>query len=299
MRLLSCALAGLAFPLTFAAPALAEPVPADCAALVALVQDFSGYAVQANPAGAVDGWCVLDGAQLIAARADQPDLKVDALRIKGTAEGANVSAVEMQAKGLRLVQGLGAKQLDERLQAMFRLQSAELQLRAGLNPEAGRLEIRGFALVLSGGTEVTLDADLAGASLSPLGVAAGRLTGLELHWKADGRLMRGLMEAVGVGMDDGLTGAGAIKAARAGLTGVIDALPGSLVSDDSRNELSGMAESLPEARGILRLSFQSDEGIGAADLLVAGLGTSLLDKTLASLFAGSSLQVDWDTGLQP
>ncbi len=284
--------------LALAAPALSEPVPADCAALVALVRDFTGYEVTAPPAGAVEGWCVLDGARLVSGRADQPDLKVDGLRLKGEAEGAVVTSVEVEATGLRLVQGLGAKQLDERLQAMLRLQGGDLRFAAGLNPEAGRLEVRGFALVLSGGTEISLSADLAGAGLSPLGVAAGRLTGLELQWNADGRLMRGVMEAAGVGIDGSLAGAEAITAARDGLQGVIEVLPGSLVDKDSRHELDGMTASLPEGRGVLQLSFRSDEGIGAADLLVAGLGKAPLEETLATLFAGSSLQADWSQGLQ-
>lgn len=295
MRMVLAALVGLTLPLSLS-PALAEPGPADCAALVGLVRDFTGYEVKAPPAGGVEGWCVLDGARLVSSRSDQPDLKVDTLWIRGKADGNTITALEISATGLRLVQGLGSKQLDERLQAMVRLQSGDLALRVEVNPTAGRLEIRGFALVLSGGTQIALEADLAGATLTPLGVAAGRLTGLTLDWKADGRLMRGAMEAVGTGIDDRLAGTEAIKAARTGLQAVIEALP---IEDESRHALSAMAASLPEARGVLRLSFQSDEGIGAADLLVAGLGKSPLRDRLASLFATSRLQAVWSQGLQP
>ena len=293
MRMILAALVGLTLPLS---PALAEPGPADCAALAALVRDFTGYDVKAPVAGPADGWCVLDGARLISGRSDQPDLRVDTLRIRGESDGDTITAVEVSATGLRLVQGLGAKHLDERLQAMVRLQSGDLALRVGMNPTAGRLEIRGGALVLTGGTEITFEADLAGATLTPLGVAAGRLTGLALDWKTDGRLIRGAMEAVGTGIDDRLAGTEAIKAARAGLQSVIDALP---VEDESRHHLSRMAASLPEARGVLHLSFQSDKGIGAADLLVAGLAKSPLQDRLASLFAASRLQAVWSQGLQP
>lgn len=295
MRMVLAALVGLTFPLSLS-PALADPGPADCAALVGLVRDFTGYEVKAPPSGGVEGWCVLDGARLVSARSDQPDLKADTLRIRGKADGDTITALDVTATGLRLVHGLGAKHLDERLQAMVRLQSGDLALRVEVNPTAGRLEIRGFALVLSGGTQIALDADLAGATLTPLGVASGRLTGLTLDWKADGRLMRGAMEAVGTGIDDRLAGTEAIKAARTGLQAVIEALP---IEDESRHALSAMAASLPEARGVLRLSFQSDEGIGAADLLVAGLGKSPLRDRLASLFAASRLQAVWSQGLQP
>ena len=295
MRMVLAALVGLTFPLSLS-PALADPGPADCAALVGLVRDFTGYEVKAPPSGGVEGWCVLDGARLVSARSDQPDLKADTLRIMGKADGDTITALDVTATGLRLVHGLGAKHLDERLQAMVRLQSGDLALRVEVNPTAGRLEIRGFALVLSGGTQIALDADLAGATLTPLGVASGRLTGLTLDWKADGRLMRGAMEAVGTGIDDRLAGTEAIKAARTGLQAVIEALP---IEDESRHALSAMAASLPEARGVLRLSFQSDEGIGAADLLVAGLGKSPLRDRLASLFAASRLQAVWSQGLQP
>lgn len=278
--------------------ARAETTPAKCPALEVLVQEFTGYAVRAESQAAVLGWCVMDRAVMVADRPDWPDLKVATLRFKGEVEGNVVVAIEVDIAGLRLVAGLGSKQVDEELQRMFRLQNADLWFRAEVNAEAGRLEVRGFALVLSGGTEISLSADLSGAGLSPLGVAAGRLTGLELQWNADGRLMRGVMEAAGVGIDGSLAGAEAITAARDGLQGVIEVLPGSLVDKDSRHELDGMTASLPEGRGVLQLSFRSDEGIGAADLLVAGLGKAPLEETLATLFAGSSLQADWSQGLQ-
>ena len=109
MRMVLAALVGLTLSLS---PALADPGPADCAALAALVRDITGYEVKAPVAGPAEGWCVLGGARLVSSRADQPDLKVDTLRIKGQADGDTITAVEVTATGLRLVQGLGAKHLD-------------------------------------------------------------------------------------------------------------------------------------------------------------------------------------------
>lgn len=286
--------------LAVAAPAHAETTPAECETLVALVRDFTGYAAKAPPAGAVGGWCVLDAARLVSDRADQPDLRADVLRLRGEAEAGAVIAVELQATGLRLVQGLGAKQLDERLQAMLRLQSGDLRLRVAANADSGRVEIRGFSLVLSGGTDLQLEADLAGAGLSPLGLAVGRLTALDLRWTADGRLMRHVLEAAGAGGDPDPAATEAIPRAREALQAVIAALPGTLVADADRRALAGLAASLPQARGVLVLSFSSDDGIGAADLLVAGLTEAPLGAaSLAGLFAGSRLQADWSPGMAP
>ena len=73
--------------------------------------------------------------------------------------------------------GLGGTVIDPTLQAMFRLQSADLQLAATVNAVTETLEIRGLALRLSGGTELTLRltpaksaarvAGASGASASP------------------------------------------------------------------------------------------------------------------------------------
>ena len=93
--------------------------------------------------------------------------------------------------------GLGGTVIDPTLQAMFRLQSADLQLAATVNAVTETLEIRGLALRLSGGTELTLGADIKGAGLSPLSLAAGSLTALDLDWRNDGRLLGPVMEAAG------------------------------------------------------------------------------------------------------
>lgn len=280
--------------------ACAESLPADCDMLSAFVQDFTGYEIVAPPAAAVDGWCVLDSARLKALADDQPDLQAETLRLRGQSADGAPTSVEVQLSGLRLVQGLGSKQLDERLKAIFRLQSADLRLGMGLNAEDERLELRDLVLSLSGGTVVRVDADIAGAAMTPLGLAAGRLTMLELEWQSDGRLLRGAMEAVGAGSDGIRTDAEAVRSARTGLQRLIDALPAKFLSDESRRALSGMVASLPEARGVLQLSFASEEGIGAADLLLAGMADEPLgEDSLGKLLATSGLEADWSPGLQP
>ena len=280
--------------------AWAEPLPADCSMLSALVQDFTGYEVAARPAIAMDGWCVLEGARLAALSDAQPDLQAETLRLRGQIVDGAPTWIEVQLTGLRLVQGLGAKQLDERLKAIFRLQSADFRLGMGLNTEAERLEIRDLFLSLSGGTVIRIDADLAGAGMTPLGLAVGRLTMLEIEWKNDGRLLRGGMEAVGSGPDETRTADEAVRAAREEPQLLIGALPATFLEDESRRALSGMAASLPEARGVLQLSFASEQGIGAADLLLAGMADEPLgEASLGKLFASSRLEADWSPGIQP
>ena len=280
--------------------ARADTTPAKCAALVALVQEFTGYEAKAAPQAAVLGWCVMDGAELAADQPDWPNLRAATLRLKGEVEGSTVVAIEVDIAGLRLVAGLGSKQVDEKLQDMFRLQNADLRFRASVNAGTGQIEIRDLDISLSGGTEISLEADLAGTGLSVPEVAAGRLTRLDLIWKADGRLMRQVMELAGSRQGKGLSGAEAIRAARGGLSDLLAALPDAMLEGESRAELAGLLASLPEGRGVLELSFQGDPGIGAADLLLASLSKApLARETLARLFAGAAVTADWQQGLQP
>jgi len=288
------------FVLSLALPAAAETEPADCAGLAALLQSFSGYTLSAPPAGDAEGWCVLDGASLQAAAADLPDLRADRLRLRGSVADRVAMSVELDLTGLRLVTGLGGKAIDPALQAVFRLQSADLQLAATLNPATDTLEIRGLALRLSGGTELTLGADIRGAGLSPLSLAAGSLTALDLDWRNDGRLLGPVMEAAGARLARDQAGTDAIDAARSALHAVVEALPGMMFAEGAKENLTRLIASLPRGRGRLRLSLTSKDGIGAARLIIAGLADApLAPETLAALFAGASLSASWEPGLAP
>ena len=97
MRMVLAALVGLTLSLS---PALADPGPADCAALAALVRDFTGYEVKAPVAGPAEGWCVLDGARLTGDRA--PQTSVERLRLAGTEAEGELLSLEIDGAGLRL-----------------------------------------------------------------------------------------------------------------------------------------------------------------------------------------------------
>lgn len=286
--------------LTFASPSLAATEAADCAVLATLLENFAGYELTAAPAGDAGDWCVLDGAMLTSAAADKPDLRVDQLRLRGAVLDGVPMAVELDLTGLRLVTGLGGKAIDPTLQAMFRLQSADLQLSAAINPATETLEIRGLALQLSGGTEVALGADIKGAGLSPLGLAAGSLTALNLDWRNDGRLLGPVMESAGARLAPDLAGPAAVDAARSAVAAVIAALPEAAFGDDTKDNLARMLASLPQGRGRLRLSLTSAQGLGAARLIITGLADDpLAADSMAALFAGVTVTATWQAGLAP
>lgn len=56
------------------------------------------------------------------------------------------------------------------------------------DPAGDRLELRGFTLALSGGTELDLQAQLIAAGLSRAALVAARPTDVTLRWKTVGRL---------------------------------------------------------------------------------------------------------------
>lgn len=293
-------IAVLAVPLALTLPAAASPEAADCAGLSALLQSFSGYTLTSSPAADADGWCALDGATLKAAAADLPDFRADRLRLRGLVNDGVPLSVELEVTGLRLVTGFGGKATDPGLQAIFRLETADLQLAATVNPVTETLEVRGLALRLAGGTELTLDADIRGAGLSPLSLAAGSLSVLDLDWRNDGKLLGPVMEAAAARLAPGQAGPEAIDAVRSALRTVVEALPGTMFATGAKENLTRLIAALPRGRGRLRLSLTSRDGIGAARLIMAGLADApLAPATLATLFVGVSLSVSWEPGLAP
>ncbi len=286
--------------LLLALPASADIKLADCAGLSALLQSFTGYDLTAPLVGDADGWCVLEGATMQAAGAERPDLRADRLRLRGTVSQGVAASVEVDLTGLRLMTGLGGKTVDPGLQAMFRLQSADLRLGARVNPATGSLEIRGLELRLSGGTELTLGADIRSAGLSPLALAAGSLTALDMEWRSDGKLIAPVLEAAGARLAPDASQAEALPAARRSLGRLVDALPEAIFSDGGKADLIQLVAALPQGRGRLRLSLTSVDGISAARLIRAWMAAAPPGReTLAALFAGASLSASWQPGLAP
>ena len=81
---------------------------------------------------------------------------------------------------------------------------------------------------------------------------------------------------------------------------MVEALPGTMFAEGAKENLTRLVAALPRGRGRLRLSLTSEDGIGAARLIMAGLADApLAPATLAALFAGVSLSVSWEPGLAP
>ena len=277
-----------------AGPVAAEP--AGCPELAAALEGLTGYQVTAPPAGPEGGWCVFDRAVLKAEGG--PDLAAERLRLRGElADGALVE-LAVEADGVRLAPGLGQRDLDPVLRETLRFQTAEVAFVVTVSPEG--LALRGGVVRLSGGTEVKVEADLAGAGLSAGSLLPGRLTWARLDWRNDGKLLRPVTERWGESLVNGALGGKAVDAARVALQHMVLNLPPSLLPEDGKDRLQDVLDAVPQGRGRLVLEFRSAEGIGAAQVAVAVLsGDPLGPEALARLFAGAELAVDWQPGLVP
>lgn len=277
-----------------AGPAAAEP--ADCAALVAAFEGLTGYAVTAPPSGAEAGWCVLDRATLRAEGA--PALGAERLRLQGeTSEGALVT-LALDAGGVRLAPGLGQRDMDPVLRETLRLQTADVRAVATVGPEG--MVLRDARLRLSGGTDVRIEAEIAGAGLQPGALLVGRLTLARFDWRNDGKLLRPAMQAWGEGLADGAAGEAGVDVARVALRHLVQNLPDAMFEDDGQDRLEAMIDALPQGRGWLRLEFRAPEGIGMAAVGIAALSDDPLGPTaLARLFQGAEVTVDWQPGIAP
>ena len=279
-------------------PTLAEPVPADCATLTDALRTVPGYVLTVPPAGPEGGWCVLDGALLRSEAEGNPDLSAERLRLRAAAADGVPVMLEVDMVGLRIRPKAGDRALDDRVRGLLRLQSADLRLLAVADPATGSLRIETLVLRLSGGTEVQLSAEVAGAGLATL--ATGRLVALDLSWRSDGRLLRPLMALAGEGLAPDLTESQAVDAAREALRRGLAALPEAMFQDESRSALERVVTAMPQGRGRLALSLRSAEGIGASRLLMAALvGDPLGPEALAQLFQGARLTADWTPGMAP
>lgn len=282
-----------------ALPAAAETVPMDCARLVGMLEAATGYSIAAPPAGDGGGACVLDGARL-KGEAGKPDILVQRLRLGGAAADGVPVLLTIDLGGLKVTPALGARDVDERLRSLMRLQTLDLRLVGSRNAAEDRLELRDGWLALSGGSEATFSADIKGAELSLASVLTGALTFLAVEWKNDGRLLRPAMEAAGEGLIDSANAGSAVDATRSFLRQIADNLPDALFQGEARAEVEQLIAALPQGRGRLTLGFASEAGIGAAQIGIAALSDDPVGPdALARLLAGSALSVDWQPGISP
>ncbi|MCX7288024.1 MAG: hypothetical protein NTW20_10830, partial [Rhodobacterales bacterium] len=178
-------------------------------------------------------------------------------------------------------------------------QTADLRLRATLDPETGVLMLSGFRLDLSGGTRLELDAEVWGATLAPASWVMGAVTQANLVWRNDGKVPRPVMDLAGEDMA-GATGNAAVDAAREALARGLDALPDAALDDGSRKALKAVIAALPQGRGKLTLTFQSKDGIGAARIAILSLsGDPLSPQGLATILDGATITASWQPGLAP
>jgi hypothetical protein len=277
-----------------AGPVVAEPAP--CPDLKAALEAATESRMTAPVAGPVGDWCVFDGAVLQAEGA--PDVATARLRLRGQVTDGALTELALEASGVRVKPGFGARDMDPTLRETLRLQTADISFVAVAGPEG--LALRDGELHLSGGTELKAEADVAGAGLSAGGLVAGRLTRLDLDWRNDGKLLRPGMQALGERLVDGARGDAGIDAARLALRHLAMNLPGSLFQEDGQDRLETVLDAMPQGRGRLRLEFRSDKGIGAAQVGMAALsGDPLGPEALARLFDGAQLLVDWTPGIAP
>ena len=278
---------------------LAGPVgaePAGCPALADTLQAVTGYRVTAPVAGPEGGWCVFDRAVLRAEGA--VSVAAERLRLRGGATDGAVTVLEVEAGGLKIAPGLGQRDRDAVLQETLRLQTFDLSF--ALHAGSGELVLKGGRLRLSGGTELAVEADIAGAGLDASAMLTGRLTRLDLDWRNDGKLLRPVMQAWGEGLVDGAEGGAAVDAARLAVQHIVRNLPASLFPGDGQEVLDTTLEALPQGRGRLRLEFRAPEGIGAAQVAIAAFsGDPLGPEALARLFGGAQVVVDWQPGIAP
>lgn len=277
-----------------AGPVAAEP--ASCPTLKAALEAATGSRMTAPVAGPDGDWCVFDTAVLQAEGA--PDVTAARLRLRGQMTDGALAELALEAGGLRVKPGFAARDMDPALRETLRLQVADLAFEVSAGPEG--LALRDASLRLSGGTELTLAADLAGAGLSSGALVVGRLTRLDLDWRNDGRLLRPGMQAWGERLVDGARGEAGVDAARLALRQLAQNLPGSLFLGDGRDRLEALLDALPQGRGRLRLEVRSAEGIGLARVGLAALSDAPLGpEALAKLFDGVKLVVDWTPGIAP
>ena len=279
-----------------AGPAVAET--AECAALIAAVEGATGLGLTAPPAGMEDGWCVLDGAR--SSGEGSVRVTVERLRLRGEAAGDELVALEILGEGLRVSPSLSDRDMPGWLRDFLRLQTAKVDLALRRDEAGDQLLLERGRLGLSGGSELVVIGEVAGAELSAASLLTGRVTRLAAEWKNDGRTLRPLMEAMGAQLEPGATGTKAVLAARAALSGVIETVPKGSLPEESAVALTAFIAALPQGRGRLRVTVASDAGIGMAQLGMLALSDDPLGpQALARLFADVAVGADWAPGIAP
>ena len=283
-----------------AGPAGAETVvvPAGCAKLTVVVETVVGVDLTVAPAASQDGWCVLDGARSTGDAAVR--VSADTLRLRGEVVEDRLVALEVEGAGLRVAPALNNRDMPDWLRDLVRLQSAELHLALRRDEAGDLLRVERGHLGLSGGAELIVTGDLAGAELASASVLTGRVSSLHLEWLNDGRSLRPLLEVWGQGLEPGATGTKAVMAARAALQGAVSAVAATTLGDADAEAVAAVIQALPQGRGRVIVDVASDSGIGAAQLGVLAMADDPMSpEALARFMQGTRVSVSWTPGLAP
>ena len=284
-----------------------ELTPMDCATLTAaiapaLAPGGAGYALSVPASLPVDGWCVLDGASLRAKAADQPNITVERLRLRGDTAAGVFHALEVQATGLRVTPKLNDRKMDARLVSFLRLTVADVLFVLRWNAEAGLLDLRDARLVVGERLALTLGAEIAVAdpAAGMAGLIGAALRSVDLRLVSDGSMARPLLEAAGERLlPDGAGRGQAVTAAKAALGDLVATLPDAAFPAGKAG-LDALVAALPQTPGAVQLTLRSEAGIGAARLAIAAWQDDPLSaKALDALLQGVALTVDWTPGLRP
>lgn len=278
---------------------LASPVaaePADCPALAATLEALTGYHIVAPKPVRQEGWCVY--AQPLLQSPGAPDLAAKRLRLRGERAEGDLATLAFDAGGIRVAPGFGQRDLAPLLRETLRLQTVDLTFEATAG--AAGLALRQGRLRLSGGTDLAVEADLAGAGFSAGSLLSGRVTWARLDWRNDGKFLRPALEHWGKGLSDPAPRGTAVDAARQALQQLLRNLPAAFFQDKAQERLERVIDLLPQGRGRLVLELAAPQGIGAAEVAVAALSREPLGpEALARLFAKAQLSVAWQPGLAP
>ncbi len=303
-RLRNCAALLMAGAAVCSAPSLAEQASkADCSALVAGLGGMSGNRElqDARPVES-EGWCRIDGAMLRGMTDEVPNILASTVRMRGTALGGDLTALEVEITGLKLAPKIGDRVMDDRLRSFLRLQTADVAFSAVWNKEADLLVIRNFVLSLPGRNRLSLNAEIPGADMSAAtALLGGRVTVLEVELVTDGRIARPVMQMAGERLlPAGADPDDAVAAVRTRLARVVEAMPVAVLDGEGKFALTALLAGLPQTTGTLRLTLWAEDGISAARLALNGLRQDpLAPQALAALFEGVALTADWQPGAAP
>lgn len=279
-----------------AGPVAAEP--ADCPTLAAVLEGATGLGLTAAPAAQQGDWCVLDGAR--SSGDGKLRITVGTLRLRGETVGDALQAVELKAEGLRVTPALGDRDLPDWLRDLLRLQTADVELALRRDAEADQLLVERGHLGLSGGAALDVTATVAGGDLTAASLLAGRVTGLAVAWKNDGRTLRPVLEALGEQLEPGATDTKAVLAARSALARLVDAVPEGKLSDETAAAFTDFIAALPQGRGKLTVEARSEGGIGMAQIGVLALsGDPAGPEALARLLSDVTVEAVWAPGIAP